>query len=112
MGEDMRVMGDVTGLLRVHIITCGGLKYRRMLGGSTCVDVKYSCNEWARSKILHNVCLQQASKEELITLPACMFTQAFAKSLPVGTNNTCAKCLVGSSAEPPALGDCCFTLSL
>ncbi|TNN76927.1 hypothetical protein EYF80_012773 [Liparis tanakae] len=34
----------------------------------------------------------------------CTFTRALAKSLPVGTNNTCAKCLLGSGAEPLAPG--------
>lgn len=41
-----------------------------------------------------------------------MFTHTSVKSLSVGTNDTWAKCLAGSAAEPPALGDCCFTLSL
>ena len=42
MGEDKRVMGDITGLLRAHFITMelgvGGLKNSGMLRGGTCVD--------------------------------------------------------------------------
>ena len=43
IGEDMRVMGDITGLLGAHFITmelvAWELKNRRMLLGSTCVYV-------------------------------------------------------------------------
>lgn len=84
-------------------------KYENVSGKHMCGCLIFLWEMW----LAHDPsqCMPPTSQHRGIQNSTCI-TQTFAKSLPVGTNNTWAKCLVGSGAEPPALGDCCFTLSL